>query len=83
MTSNYIPMLYEVSLPIHNELCVHCKWLRSKSMEIMNKCTNLAESGCGKGDIAHILLRGDHNLAQKLVLTIPYVIKYVFKLKFS
>ncbi|XP_076272904.1 BTB/POZ domain-containing protein Rnb [Rhynchophorus ferrugineus] len=61
------------NLPDHGH-CVKCFLYFEIASRILQKITEVAESGAGKGDIAHRLLRGDDAMKRKLVTVIPYVI---------
>lgn len=75
MQSDYIPMVYDLTIMEHDDNCYDCVQIQEKGKGILYKLTALAESGCGKGDIAHQLLRGEIAVKKSLILVIPFIIK--------
>lgn len=73
MSSNFIESIYNLTILEHSD-CGTCKDLVFYGKFVLKKLTALAESECGKGDIAHKLLRGSDGVKEKLVLVIPYII---------
>lgn len=69
-------MVHELQVAQHRG-CVTCKELLHMGQLILGRLTILAESGCGKGDIAHQLMRAGDPTKRNLVLVLPYIIKYV------
>ncbi|RZC36130.1 uncharacterized protein BDFB_007081 [Asbolus verrucosus] len=75
MQSDFIPIIYDFTKMVHGTRCSKCNQFRWISSSVIKKLTKVAESGVGKGDIAHKLLRGDSATKQQLVLVIPYIVK--------
>lgn len=81
MLSDFIPMVYDLTITDHNDTCWKCFQVSEKSIHVLSKFTQLAESDFGKGEIAHLLLRGTCDIKERLVLVIPYIIRYVLFLQ--
>ncbi|KAJ3660989.1 hypothetical protein Zmor_005414 [Zophobas morio] len=75
MKTDFIPAVYDRAKTLRNAWCSKCRDFQCISSIIIRKITELAESGGGKGDIAHKLLRGDIETKQQLTLVIPYIIR--------
>lgn len=80
LQTNFIPMVYELLILQHRG-CLVCKEYQKMGQLILGRLTILAESGCGKGDIAHQLMRASDVIKKNLVLVLPYIIKYVKETK--
>ncbi|KAJ8954093.1 hypothetical protein NQ318_004398 [Aromia moschata] len=68
MQTEFVQTVYALTEMQHNRWCTKCANFLFVGQTILRKFTALAESGVGKGDIAHKLLRGDTNIKQQLVL---------------
>ncbi|XP_015834209.1 uncharacterized protein LOC103312501 isoform X2 [Tribolium castaneum] len=75
MQSDFIPAVYDMAKIQHGSWCSKCRQFQWISASIIKKLSRVAETGGGKGDIAHKLLRGDNVTKQQLVLVIPYIIR--------
>ncbi|KAH0998876.1 uncharacterized protein LOC125502332 [Dendroctonus ponderosae] len=75
MQTNYIHTLNDMrNIPANHETCSRCLFNAHFTYRILKSFSETAESGAGKGDIAHKLMRGDWKVKQSLVLVIPYII---------
>lgn len=74
MQTNFIPMVHELTVAPHRG-CIICKQHSRMGQLILGRLTILAESGCGKGDIAHQLIRANTEVKRNLVLVLPYIIR--------
>lgn len=75
MQTDYIQTLHEMrNMPTNHDSCSKCSLLAHFTYTVLRRFSETAESGAGKGDIAHKLLRGDTETKQKLVMVIPYII---------
>lgn len=68
------------NIPANHETCSRCLFNAHFTYRILKSFSEAAESGAGKGDIAHKLMRGDWKMKQSLVLVIPYIIGQVSEL---
>lgn len=75
MQTEFIQTVYNLTDIQHSKWCTKCSKYLIIGQTILRKFTALAESGVGKGDIAHKLMRGNSEMKQKLVLVIPYIVK--------
>ncbi|KAJ8927879.1 hypothetical protein NQ314_019623 [Rhamnusium bicolor] len=75
MQTEFIQTVYDLTEIQHSKWCTKCSNYLFVGQTILRKFTSLAESGVGKGDIAHKLLRGDSKIKKQLVLVIPYIVK--------
>lgn len=75
MQTDFIPTVYDLGIMQHGAFCSKCGQFQLISQLIIRKLTKVAESGFGKGEIAHKLLRGDGEIKQQLVLVIPYIVR--------
>lgn len=74
MQTEFIQTVYELTEKQH-ENCTKCASFELVGQTILKKLNCLAESGIGKGDIAHKLFRGPWEMKQKLVLVIPLIVR--------
>lgn len=74
MQTDFIDTIYELTEKQH-EMCSKCSQFQHIGQTILKKLFYLAESGVGKGDIAHKLFKGPWEMKQKLVLGIPLIIR--------
>lgn len=73
MSSNFVETVYDLTISPHKDcgICRDCAFCGSF---VLKKLAVLAESECGKGEIAHKLLRGGPNVKEQLVSVIPYIV---------
>lgn len=74
LQTDFIPMVYELLVSQHRG-CLICKQFLQMGQLILGRLTILAESGCGKGEIAHQLIRANDTTKRNIVLVLPYIIK--------
>lgn len=75
MISDYITSVYSLTIFDHDSDCSVCRQVRDKAEYILSSLKTMAESGFGRGEIAHILLRSkDQTKKEKIALSIPYII---------
>lgn len=76
MQTKFVQMVYELTATAHDvKCCSFCNRICELATTILNTLTKTAESGVGKGDIAHTLLRSNAEIKNKIVVTIPYIIR--------
>ncbi|CAH0547622.1 unnamed protein product [Brassicogethes aeneus] len=75
MRTNFVETVYNLTLMTHASKCHKCLQFQQIGQMILTKLTILAESGVGKGNIAHQILRGEMDLKKQLVLVMPYIIR--------
>ncbi|GJQ79478.1 hypothetical protein Trydic_g16331 [Trypoxylus dichotomus] len=76
MQTNFVQMVYDLTKTIHDDKsCSSCNHICNTGIMVLNTFTKTAESGAGKGDIAHTLLRGNAQVKDNIVVAIPYVIR--------
>ncbi|KAG5887936.1 hypothetical protein JTB14_003031 [Gonioctena quinquepunctata] len=74
MKTTFVEKIYGLTRFQHGSSCIRCVDHCFLGKKILRSFTELAESGAGKGDIAHGLLRGGQDLKEQLVLVIPYIV---------
>lgn len=77
MKTKFIETVHDLKQMQHSKHCQKCIHLSTLGENLLGKITVVAESGAGKGDIAHLLLRGNMKTKEELVLVIPYIIRQV------
>lgn len=76
MKTGYIETINDMrTIPSNHDSCARCLLHAHFAFTILSKLTSMAESGVGKGEIAHQLMRGDSDTKEKLVMVIPYIIR--------
>lgn len=76
LKTNSVMKIYKLlhNLP-HGDICTQCNELKKFLQMIISKITCVAESGYGKGRIAHSLLRDDDENIKNIIVTLPYLIQ--------
>jgi hypothetical protein len=77
MQTDFLPAIYYVSKLPQASWCQKCRQFLCIGSSILKKMAKVAESGMGKGNIAHKLLRGDNAMKEQMALAIPYVVRWV------
>jgi hypothetical protein len=75
MQTDFLPAIYYVSKLPQASWCQKCRQFLCIGSSILKKMAKVAESGMGKGNIAHKLLRGDNAMKEQMALAIPYVVR--------
>ncbi|XP_050301516.1 uncharacterized protein LOC126739759 [Anthonomus grandis grandis] len=76
MKTNYIQSLFAMrQYPQDHDTCFTCNLHQRVSYNILTTFVDIAETGAGKGDIAHQLVKGDTETKEMLVWAIPYLIR--------
>lgn len=76
MKTSYIETLNDMrTIPDDHDSCSRCLLHAHFTFTILRELTMTAESGAGRGEIAHQLLRGDVDTKEKLVMAIPYIVR--------
>ncbi|CAO1425254.1 unnamed protein product [Diamesa serratosioi] len=75
LKQNFIFQLHDLSLPIYDhENCYSCSKMKSVSRDLMHLFGNVAQSGYGRGEIAHFLLTGEEEMKKKVAIRLTYII---------
>lgn len=76
MKTSYIETLNEMRMiPSNHDSCSRCLLHAHFTFTILRELTTTAESGVGRGEIAHQLMRGDLYTKEQLVMVIPYIVR--------
>ncbi|XP_045463087.1 uncharacterized protein LOC123672824 isoform X1 [Harmonia axyridis] len=75
MQTGVISAVFSLRKTDHGSDCETCFHFESIGDQVLEKFTELIESGCGRGDIANRLICGNEVLKRQLVMAIPYIVK--------
>ncbi|CAG9770667.1 unnamed protein product [Ceutorhynchus assimilis] len=71
--TDYIKTLTDIEATPHDS-CTKCSLHSYFSSTILRKFSNTAECGAGKGYLARMLLKGDTEAKENIVMVLPYII---------
>lgn len=75
MQTSFIQTMYDLTRTKHDvKNCYSCSRAGAIATVVLNSLIRVAESGVGRGDIAHTLLRSNTQVKDKIVVAIPYII---------
>lgn len=76
LKQDYVFMIRELHRPPYDhESCYSCNKMKVLSRDLLVCYGNVAESGYGRGEIAHFLLTGDDEMKKKIAVNLIYVIQ--------
>lgn len=75
LKQDYISKIHELSRPSYSHQdCYSCSRMKIVSQDLLHAFGSVAESGYGRGEVAHFLLTGDEEMRKRIVVNLTYVI---------